>query len=81
MREEITFTGQIEAGIGGAEVFCLYLYYSYDFTRPVDDNTLSAVMGNTATQLGRALTHTDIIDSYTKSGYLGIGMRLMFGAD
>lgn len=77
----ITFTGQIEAGIGGADVFCLYLYYSYDFTRPVDDNTLSAAMGNSATRLGHALVHTDIIDSYRKSGYLGIGLRLMFGTD
>ncbi len=73
--EPISFTGTFEFGLGDKD-FALYLYYSSEFSRPMSDETIRSITGNPGHPMYDALGKTDLLESYTKTGFLGIGFRV-----
>ena len=72
-----SFTSAIELGLGD-EDFAIYLFYSYDFTRPVNDEAISRIANNANHGMYNALSKTDFVKVYEKRGFLGLGLRFYF---
>lgn len=73
--DPVSFTGTFEFGLGDKD-FALYLYYSSEFSRPMSDETIRSITGNPGHPMYDALGKTDLLESYTKTGFLGIGFRV-----
>ena len=73
----ISYTGSIELGLGD-ETFAVYLFYSYDFTRPVNDLAINRIANNPNHGMYNALSKTDFVKVYEKAGFLGLGLRIYF---
>lgn len=58
----------------------LYLYYKYDITRPVSDNTLNVMQSNPADYHYDVLNREngDMLSIYKQRGMLGIGLVIYF---
>lgn len=70
-----TYTGAAELGYGGKR-FEVYLYYSYDFTRPISQQTVTAMGRSAADPHHELMAGTNFGDHFNKVGFIGGGLRL-----
>lgn len=74
----LTYTIGGELGYN-SKLFELYVFYTYDLTRPVGENSVAEMGINTADPHYRHMSHGSIGKYFAKTGFLGAGLRFYFG--
>lgn len=72
-----TYTGAAELGYGGKR-FEVFLYYSYDLTRPISQQTVTAMGRSAADPHHELMAGSNFGGHFEKVGFIGGGLRFYF---